>query len=115
MSLLTTRGLIATGVALFVLAALVALTLLWGNARYDAGVSATDKKWAEASATLARKIASSGEAADVREADRIESYVADVAEERKSIDEAVADGRSPFDVMFGVRADADRGASQASR
>ena len=47
-------------------------------------------------------------AADRREAPRIENHAAQVAAEKEKIDEAIAAGSSPLDVLFGVRPDAGR-------
>ena len=87
---------------------LVVVVLSWGQSRYDAGVTATDARWVEAGRRLEEQAATSADAADRREAPRIENHTARVAEEKEKIDEAVAAGSSPLDVLFGVRADAGR-------
>lgn len=93
--------LIAGAVGLGLILALVAAVLMWGQARYDAGVADTDAKWVEAGRKLENQARASGKAADVREADRIEDHAARVADEKERIDEAVAAGDSPLDALFG--------------
>lgn len=98
-----TGRLIAAGVVVMVIAALAVAVLAWGQSRYDAGVRDTDAKWAAAGRALAVKVEASGRIADVREANRIEDHTAAVAAEKEKIDEAVAAGDSPLDVLFGRR------------
>lgn len=81
--------------------AVVAAVLWFGHARYQAGVRDTDAKWEAAGERLAAQAEKAGTVADRREADRIEDHAAAVAAEKERIDEAVADGRSPLDVLFG--------------
>ena len=101
MPLLPTRTLIATGVALLVVVGLVVAILAWGQARYDAGKSKSDAQWQEASARLEATAREAGTTASAIETIRVREYNALVAEEKDLIDEAVADGRSPLDVLFG--------------
>jgi len=88
---------------LMILAAIALLiaVLAWGQSRYDAGVEDTDAKWKAAGEKLARQARAAATEADRREARRIEDHQARVAEEREKIDEAVAAGDSPLDVLFG--------------
>lgn len=86
----------------------VVLILSWGQSRYDAGEKEADARWVEAGRRLENQAAQSATAADRREALRIETHTARVAEEKEKIDEAIAAGSSPFDVLFGVRADPGR-------
>lgn len=95
--------LIAVGVGLLLILVVAVGVMVWGQSRYDAGVRDTDAKWKAAGLELARKAEASGRIADVREANRIEAHTAAVAEEREKIDEAVAAGDSPLDVLFGGR------------
>ncbi len=92
---------------------LIVVVLSWGQSRYDAGVTATDARWVAAGKRLEEQAATSADAADRREAPRIENHAARVAEEKEKIDEAVAAGASPLDVLFGVRADAGRRSPEA--
>ena len=80
---------------------LIVVVLSWGQSRYDAGVTATDARWVEAGRRLEKQAATSADAADRREAPRIENHAAQVAEEKEKIDEAVAAGSSPLDALFG--------------
>ncbi len=83
------------------LTALIGLGLWYGHARYQDGVSDTDARWKAAGERLAKRAEKSALGADKREADRIEDHAAEVAAEKERIDEAVAAGDSPLDVLFG--------------
>lgn len=75
--------------------------LLWfGQARYKDGMADADARWAAAAEKLEAQARKSSDKADVREADRIEDHAAAVAAEKERIDEAVAAGNSPLDVLF---------------
>ncbi len=91
---------VALGGVFLVAAFWIALTL-YGNARYNAGVTDTDAKWAEASRRLENQARAAGTRADTREAERIEDHAEAVADERERLDEAIATGSSPLDVLFG--------------
>ena len=94
---LSPRGWAYVGVALAVV-----VGLLWfGHARYQDGVRDADERWEAASARLVEQAAKSGTQADRREALRLENNAADVKAEKEKIDEAVAAGASPLDVLFG--------------
>lgn len=103
---------VALGVAAAVVI-LIVVVLSWGQSRFDAGVTDTDARWVEAGRRLEEQAATSADAADRREAPRIENHAAQVAAEKEKIDEAVAAGSSPLDALFGVRADTGRRASDA--
>lgn len=91
-----TRWAILAGVVLLIMTA-----VLWfGQSRYRAGVEATDAKWEAAGKKLADQARTSADAATRREAPRIAAHAAEVAVEKEKIDEALAEGRSPFDVLF---------------
>jgi hypothetical protein len=81
--------------------AVVAGVLWFGHARYQAGVRDTDAKWEAAGERLVKQAQKAGTNADRREAARIEDHAAAVAAEKERIDEAVAAGGSPLDVLFG--------------
>ena len=72
----------------------------YGNSRYDAGVKDTDAKWEEASKKLVEKSLKAEGVADTKAEARAEKHAATVAAEKEKIDEAVSEGRSPFDVLF---------------
>lgn len=73
----------------------------YGHKQFNAGVTQEKNAWLEADRKLQSKVntaqVEANHSAAVREARKAE----EVAEERKQIDAAVAEGRSPFDDMFG--------------
>ncbi len=73
----------------------------YGDSRFDAGKAQADAEWKAASAKLVEKAHKSAAKADVAAAARVEDYAAKVEDEKEKIDAAIADGSSPFDVMFG--------------
>lgn len=87
--------------------ALVLVGLLWwsiasyGARRYQAGVTATDAKWEEASNRLKEEAAQSATRADDNAIERLEEHQQQVAEERAAVDAAIQNGASPFDALFG--------------
>lgn len=94
--------------ALGALVALVGLYLLiaaYGNARYDAGVSDTDAAWKAAAAKLEAQSAAAAQGAETEAVARQMDWNAKVEAEKERIDDAIASGDSPLDVLFGVRDD----------
>ncbi len=89
--------------ALAVVAAVIGSIMAYGNARYDAGVSDTDKAWQLAAEKLKQESAASGKKADAAADARADDYQKRLEEEKEKIDEAVQAGDSPFDVLFGMR------------
>lgn len=87
--------------------ALAIVGLLWwaitsyGSRRYQAGVTATDAKWEEASNRLKEDAAQSATRADDNAANRMDEFKQQVDEEQKAIDAAIENGSSPFDAIFG--------------
>lgn len=99
---LNLNGRVVAGVlGLLLLVGLVVAVMAWGDARYREGVKDTDAKWIEAGRRLEDQARKAGTVADRREAERIGEHTAQVAKEREKIDEAVAAGDSPLDVLFG--------------
>lgn len=91
-------------IALVILVALIVAglwILAWGERRYAAGEAAADARWEAAAERLEDRARNAADKADAAEADRIRNHQAAVAEEKEKIDEAVAAGRSPLDVLFG--------------
>ena len=89
-----------------VIPALIILIVWWavvdyGNRRYRAGVTDTDAKWQEASRRLQQQAQQSATRADDAAAVRLEEHERSVAEERRELDEAARNNRSPLDVLFG--------------
>lgn len=80
---------------------LAAVTVLWyGQSRYAAGVRDADARWEAAATRLVKQAERSASEADRAEAPRLEDHAARVAEEKERVDEALDEGRSPFDVLF---------------
>lgn len=81
--------------------------LLWwaissyGSRRYQAGITATDAKWEEASNRLKEAAAQSATRADDNAANRLVEFEAQVEEENNAIEAAIRNGSSPFDAIFG--------------
>lgn len=90
----------AVGAVLIVVGIWLAITS-YGDRRYRAGVDATDRKWEEASQRLKDEAARSATKADDRAAQRLDEFEEQVQEEQEAIDEAIENGSSPFDVLFG--------------
>jgi hypothetical protein len=82
---------------------LVAFYLLldaYGDARYDAGKSDENAAWVAAQDKLLADAAKSTETANKEDLTRQLEQAAKVQEEKEKIDAAIADGSSPFDVLF---------------
>lgn len=82
------------------------LAILWGldaygDKRYSQGKNDADAAWKAASDKLVQQSVASGQRADVAAAARQADFAAKVEEEKEKIDEAVAEGSSPLDVLFG--------------
>lgn len=90
----------AIGAAVAALALWLALNA-YGNARYKAGVEATDAKWEEASAKLKEQAAASATKADDAAVKRLEEYVEQAEEDAAAVEKAKAEGSSPLDALFG--------------
>lgn len=90
----------AIGGVLLLLALYLALDA-YGDSRYRKGVSDTDAKWVEASAKLKAEAAKSATKADDRAAARLEEHVAQATEDQEKVNEAVRNGSSPLDALFG--------------
>lgn len=88
------------GIPLLILAAFYFALDAYGDSRFEAGEKHADAKWQEASDKLIEKSLDAGTKADKAEAARIATHTAEVAEEKEKIDEAVAHGSSPLDVLF---------------
>lgn len=88
--------------AVLLLIAFVAMIHMYGNARYKAGVSDTDKLWQEASERLTEKASHATEESNREAAERAADYAEQVAIEKEKIDDAVKNGDSPIDVLFGA-------------
>lgn len=90
----------AIGGVLLILAFYLALDA-YGDRRFSEGKAAEAAAWKKAEAELLKKAANAQSKADKNAAAREAEHAAVVADERKRIDEAVAEGSSPLDVLFG--------------
>ncbi len=73
----------------------------YGDRRFGEGRQAEAKAWKDAEAKLLKKAAEAGTRADKVATARVAEHAAVVQEERKKVNEAVAEGSSPLDVLFG--------------
>ena len=89
------------GIPLLTLVAIWWAITVYGNSRYDAGVTDTDASWQEASNVLIDQAAAASNAADASAEDRATDYAANLTAEKEKIDEAQREGSSPLDVLFG--------------
>jgi hypothetical protein len=101
---ISTRAVTIVGVVL------VAAFLLWGllnwierygDQRQEAGVQQERAAWEEANRKIQTKVIKAQDKATEQAVIREANYAEAVAEEREKIDEAVAENRSPLDVLFG--------------
>lgn len=81
-------------------ALLIAGVWLYGHLQYKAGVRDTDQRWIAAGEKLKKEAAASASAADTKAAVATAEHVAQVRHEKEEIDEALARGDSPLDVLF---------------
>lgn len=103
---------IAVGAVLAALAIYFAIHA-YGKARYDAGVSDTDAQWHAAAEKLAKASHVAAGAAEDKAERRAEVYAIRLEEEKEEIEDALAQGADPVDVLFptrGVRDGAGGGA-----
>ena len=73
----------------------------YGDRRYREGVTATDQKWEEASQRVQEQARQSATKADDAAANRLAEYVEQSATEQEQVNDAIENGSSPFDVLFG--------------
>jgi hypothetical protein len=97
---------------LAILFALLALAMWrwldsYGDRRFDEGVAATDAKWQAESEKLRVQAAQSATRADDAAVNRLVEHVEQVAAEQEQVNEAIRNGSSPFDVLFGSEPAAD--------
>lgn len=86
---------------LLILAAVYMLLDAYGDSRFREGKAAEKAAWQQAEAKFLKKAGEAEKKADKQAAAREADHIAAVAEERKKIDEAVANGSSPLDALFG--------------
>lgn len=81
--------------------ALIAGFLFYGHMKYRDGVDDTDARWEEAGRKLEAKAKASAGRADAASVQRQATYQDQLEKQKERMDEASADGSSPFDVLFG--------------
>jgi hypothetical protein len=85
---------------------LLVLGLVWlwlnayGDRRYDEGIAAERSAWVEASEKLKQQAAASATKADDAAAERLAEHAVEAAVEQEKVNEAIAAGSSPIDVLF---------------
>lgn len=78
----------------------------YGDSRFREGRAAEEKAWKDAQDRLLQDAANSAGEADREDLARQMEHAAAVEEEKERVDDAIANGSSPFDVLFpadGVR------------
>lgn len=90
------------GIPVVILIAFYMMLSVYGNSRYNAGKADTDAAWKIAHEKLLTESAQAKGAADVEALAREMDYFAEVEQEKEKVDEAIAQGSSPIDVLFGV-------------
>lgn len=93
-------GAVVLGVVLF------CLFIWWrvdayGDKRFDAGVLNERSKWEAAEEKLRQEAAASATRADDAAAKRLEVHKEKIDADRQAVDQAVRDGSSPLDALFG--------------
>ena len=74
----------------------------YGDSRFREGKQTADAAWEAAHNKLIQDAANARGKADANAAARQAEFAAKVEDEKEKIDAAIADGSSPFDVMFGA-------------
>jgi len=87
-------------VLLLILAFWLALHF-YGVHRYDEGVSAEDAKWQAAAAQLKSDASNAATNADANAAANLSNFVQQHSADQNAVNQAEAQGKSPFDAIFG--------------
>lgn len=87
-------------IPLLILAAFYLLLDAYGDSRYDAGKKDTAAAYQKASDKVIAQAANARGKADIKAAAAAADFAAKQETEKEKIDAAVADGSSPFDVLF---------------
>jgi hypothetical protein len=72
----------------------------YGDREFAAGQAKERSAWEQAEKNFQRQAEQARTEADAKAVQREIEHAAEVRKEREEIDEAVAEGRSPFDVLF---------------
>lgn len=97
----------ATRVGLVVLAVILIVGLIWwridayGDSREEHGVQTERAAWKEAERRMQEDAAKSATQADDRAAKRLEEHKEQIDADRQAVEEAVDNGTSPLDSIFG--------------
>ena len=94
---------IGIGVLIAVVFVLVVVWMIrdYGNSREQEGVDKERAAWVAAGEKLKKEAAQSATKADDKAVARLEEYKEQADEDRKAVDEAVENGTSPLDALFG--------------
>lgn len=90
-------------IPLLILAAFYFTLDAYGDSRYREGKKDTEKAYTDASNKLINQAANSRSKADRKAAAELADFAAKQETEKEKLDAAVADGSSPFDVMFNAQ------------
>lgn len=85
-----------------VVAAFYAVLDAYGDSRYEAGEAHADEKWKEAEQAYLKRLAAAEGEASANATERARIQALEVEAEKEKLDEAVAHGTSPLDVLFPV-------------
>lgn len=90
------------GLGILLLVGAVWLSIhLWGNHRYDEGVSAEDAKWQSAVEQLKSDASNSAANATTNAEKNAANFVEQHTKDQEAVNAAEANGTSPLDVLFG--------------
>lgn len=88
------------GVPLLILGLFYIALDAYGDSRFREGRAVENAAWKEAQDRLLAEAAEAGAEADAEDLARQLEHAARVEEEKEKVDAAIADGTSPFDVLF---------------
>lgn len=88
------------GIPILILIAFYLALDAYGDSRFREGRAVENAAWKEAQDRLLAQAAESASAADREDLARQLEHAAAVEEEKEKVDAAIADGTSPFDVLF---------------
>jgi len=88
------------GIPVIILLAFYFMLDAYGDSRYDAGKIETNMAWKIAHEKLLAESAAAGGVADTEALAQQLDHFAEVEAEKEKVDEAIATGSSPFDVLF---------------
>lgn len=89
-------------IPLLILAAFYFTLDAYGDSRFREGRAAENKAWIDAQDKLLKDAAAAASAADQTALAAQMDQAVKVAQEKERVDDAIANGSSPFDVLFGT-------------